>query len=219
MMRLSMNHQKVNAVALIDGNNLIAFLNATRYNKVRMEVDGMEVLEKEDICTIEDIYALPDGIRAELMDGKIYYMAPPSWSHQKISSNLHNQIYNYIKESNGQCEVLAAPFAVFLDDDLNYVEPDISVICDQSKLDEKGCHGAPDWIIEIVSPSSKTRDYMTKLFKYRAAGVREYWIVDSGKQMTTIYSFEKNLVEQYNFGEDMPVGIYNGFLVKQPAAK
>ena len=92
MMRLSMNHQKVNAVALIDGNNLIAFLNATRYNKVRMEVDGMEVLEKEDICTIEDIYALPDGIRAELMDGKIYYMAPPSWSHQKISSNLHNQI-------------------------------------------------------------------------------------------------------------------------------
>ncbi len=86
MMRLSMNHQKVNAVALIDGNNLIAFLNATRYNKVRMEVDGMEVLEKEDICTIEDIYALPDGIRAELMDGKIYYMAPPSWSHQKIST-------------------------------------------------------------------------------------------------------------------------------------
>ena len=77
-MRLASNHRKVNAVDLIDGNNLSVFLNATRYNKVRMEVDCMEVLEKEDICTIEDIYDLPDGIRAELMDGKIYYMAPPS---------------------------------------------------------------------------------------------------------------------------------------------
>ncbi len=172
------------------------------------------VLKKEDIYTIEDIYALPDGIRAELIDGKIYYMVPPSWSHQRISSDLHNQIYNYIKDGNGQCEVLAAPFAVFLDDGSNYVEPDISVICDRSKLDEKGCHGAPDWIIEIVSPGSKTRDYMTKLFKYRIAGVREYWIVDAEKQMTTIYSFEQDLVEQYNFGEDMPVGIYDGLVIR-----
>ena len=184
------------------------------YNLDKKAGDYMDALRKEEIYTIEDIYALPDGERAELIDGKIYYMAPPSWKHQRISSYLHNEIYNYIKDNNGDCEVLAAPFAVFLNkDDMNYVEPDISVICDTSKLDDKGCHGAPDWVIEIVSPSSKPRDYMTKLFKYRAAGVREYWIVDPDKQMVTVYGFEKETVEQYNFDEDVPVGIYEGFSI------
>lgn len=172
----------------------------------------MDALGKEEVYTIDDIYNLPDGERAELIDGQIYYMAPPSWKHQRISGYLHNEIYNYIKGNNGDCEVLAAPFAVFLNkDDMNYVEPDISVICDTSKLDDKGCHGAPDWIIEIVSPGSKPRDYMTKLFKYRIAGVREYWIVDPDKQIVMVYGFEKETVEQYNFGEDVPVGIYEGF--------
>lgn len=179
------------------------------------EVKIMEALRKEALYTIEDIYKLPDGERAELIDGQIYYMAPPSWKHQRISGKLHQQIANYIDSNNGQCEVLAAPFAVFLnDDDKNYFEPDISVICDISKLDEKGCHGAPDWIIEIVSPSSKPRDYLTKLFKYRTAGVREYWIVDPGKDMTTVYSFEQNIVEQYDFDEDVPVGIYESLTIK-----
>ncbi len=175
----------------------------------------MDALKKEEIYTISDIYALPDGERAELIDGQIYYMALPSWKHQKISAYLCSEIYNHIKEREGECEVLAAPFAVFLNkDDINYVEPDISVICDRSKLDDKGCHGTPDWIIEIVSPGSKPRDYMTKLFKYRAAGVREYWIVDPDKKMTSVYSFEKNAVEQYDFDEHIPVGIYEGFTIQ-----
>lgn len=110
---------------------------------------------------------------------------------------------------------MAAPFGAFLnEDDINYVEPDISVICDQSGLDEKGCHGAPDWIIEIVLQSSKTIDYMTKLFKYRTAGVREYWIVDPEKRMISVYGFEKDMVEHRNFGEDVSVGIYDGFSIK-----
>lgn len=135
----------------------------------------MEALKKEDIHTVDDIYELPDGERAELIDGEIYYMSPPSWSHQRISRKLHQAIANYIDQNHGMCEALAAPFAVFLDESgsNHYVEPDISVICDLSKLDEKGCHGAPDWVIEIVSPGSKPRDYMTKLFLYRTAGVRE----------------------------------------------
>lgn len=175
----------------------------------------MDALRKEEIYTVDDIYALPDGKRAELIDGKIYYMAPPSWKHQSISRKLHQLIANYIDSNDGKCEALAAPFAVFLsDDNVNYVEPDISVICDLSKLDDKGCHGAPDWIIEIVSQSSKTRDYMTKLFKYRTAGVREYWIVDPEKQRVTVYFFEKELVEEYSFGTDIPVGIYEGFNIK-----
>lgn len=112
---------------------------------------------------------------------------------------------------------MAASFAAFLDDDdINYLEPDILVICDRSKLDEKGCHGAPDWIIEIVSPSSMSRDYMIKLFKYRTASVREYWIVDPDKRMIMVYGFEKNTVEQYDFGDDVPIGIYEGFSICIP---
>lgn len=175
----------------------------------------MDALRKEEIYTTEDIYALPDGERAELIDGEIYYMSPPGWTHQRISGKLHQAIANYIDRNHGECQVLAAPFAVFLNDDnINYVEPDISVICDGAKLDEKGCHGAPDWIIEIVSQSSKARDYMTKLFKYRTAGVREYWIVDPEKQMVSVYGFETDTVEQYSFGKDVPVGIYEGFSIK-----
>lgn len=106
----------------------------------------MKELKSDRVYTIEDIYSLPDGERAELIDGQIYYMAPPGRTHQKISGKLHQAIANYIDSKAGRCEVYAAPFAVFLnEDDMNYVEPDISVICDISKLDEKGCHGAPDW--------------------------------------------------------------------------
>ena len=134
----------------------------------------MDVLKKQTVYTISDIYALPDGERAELIDGQIYNMMPPGRLHQKISWKLHQAIANYIDSRNGLCEVYAAPFAVFLnDDDINYVEPDLSVIGDLSKLDDKGCHGAPDWVIEIVSSDSRSRDYITKLFKYRTAGVRE----------------------------------------------
>lgn len=175
----------------------------------------MGVLKKEGTHTIADIYALPDGERAELIDGKIYYMVPPSRTHQKISMSLSSEIADYIKRNNGGCEVYAAPFAVFLDkDDINYVEPDISVICDKNKLDDKGCHGSPDWIVEIVSPSSKPRDYMTKLFKYRTAGVREYWIVDPDKERIFVYRFEQDTVDEYLFGNDVPVGIYQDFVIK-----
>ncbi|MCM1542298.1 MAG: Uma2 family endonuclease [Blautia sp.] len=175
----------------------------------------MDALRKEEEYTIEDIYALPEGRHAELIDGQIYDMAPPSWRHQSVSGYLYNEIYNYIKSNHGQCQVLAAPFAVFLNkDNINYFEPDISVICDRSKLDEKGCHGAPDWIIEIVSPSSKQKDYVKKTLKYGTAGVREYWIVDPGKKCVTAYDFEKETMEEYPFGEAVPVGIYEGFAIK-----
>ncbi len=175
----------------------------------------MNALKKDDIYTINDIYTLPDGERAELIDGKIYYMAPPGRTHQRLLFSLSRKIADYIDSENGDCEVNIAPFAVFLnEDDTNYVEPDISVVCDLSKLDEKGCHGAPDWIIEIVSPGNKPMDYFTKLFKYRSSDVREYWIVDPAKEMTTVYRFEKETMGQYSFGEDVPVGIYEGFSIK-----
>ncbi len=175
----------------------------------------MDVLKQEEIYTIDDIYALPDGERAELIDGKIYYMAPPNTKHQRLVGNLFNKICNYIQSNKGACEPFVAPFSVFLNkSDKDYVEPDISVICDKDKLTDKGCNGAPDWIIEIVSPSSKSIDYFTKLFKYRTAGVREYWIVDPMKELVMVYRFEKEVMEQYSFDEEVPVGIYDGFNIR-----
>lgn len=170
-------------------------------------------MAQEKVYTIEDIYNLPDGERAELIDGQIYYMAPPGMKHQRIVSFFTREIGNYIQSNNGDCEVFPAPFAVYLDENTNtYVEPDISVICDKNKLDDKGCKGAPDWVIEIVSPSSRRMDYYTKLFKYRTAGVREYWIVDQDKNSIIVYSFEKEDINLYSFTDEIPVGIYNGEL-------
>ncbi len=172
----------------------------------------MDLLKKDRIYTVEDIYALPEG---ELVEGRLYYMVPPSRTHQKISGRLYQKISNFIDSHGGTCEVYHAPFAVFLNkDDVTYFEPDISVICDLSKLDEKGCHGAPEWIIEIVSPGNKAMDYYTKLLQYQAAGVQEYWIVDPAREQITVYQFENVIVEQYSFGEDIPVGIYEGSSIK-----
>lgn len=166
-------------------------------------------LSQKKIYTIDDIYALPDGERAELIDGQIYYMAPPSRKHQKLIHFFDRTIGNYIQLNNGKCEVYPAPFAVFLNkNDKNYVEPDISVICDSVKLNEKGCVGAPDWIIEVVSPGSKRMDYLTKLFKYRTAGVREYWIVDPDKNRILVYFFETDFMEDFSMDDKVRVNIY-----------
>ena len=105
-------------------------------------------LPKPNTYTVEDIYLLPDGQRAELIDGQIYNMAPPSPLHQKLVALFTTALQNYIKSKGGSCEVYPAPFAVFLNqDDRNYVEPDISVICDPSKMNDRGCNGTPDFII------------------------------------------------------------------------
>ena len=173
-------------------------------------------LLKEDTYTTEYIDNLPEGERAELIDGKIYNMAPPNTRHQEISMEVSVTIRDYIRSNNGKCKVFAAPFAVFLNkDDKTYVEPDISVICDTDKIDDRGCNGAPDWIIEIVSPSSQRMDYFVKLFKYRSAGVREYWIIDPYKETVTVYTFKpEEDYGQYTFDDDVPVGIYEGFSIK-----
>ena len=172
-------------------------------------------LPKEELYTIGDIYSLPEGERAELIDGQIYDMAPPSRHHQEISMELSTAIQSYIRSKKGTCRVYAAPFAVQLDEDSHtYVEPDISVICDPDKLDERGCKGAPDWIIEIVSPASRRMDYYTKLFRYRTAGVREYWIVDPSKNQIIVYDFEHGDMEQFTFQDSIKAGIYEDLFIR-----
>lgn len=168
-------------------------------------------LAQEKIYTIDDIYSLPEGSRAELIDGQIYYMAPPTRNHQKILSFLHAAIYHHIAQNEGDCEVYPAPFAVFLfADDSKYLEPDISVVCDKHKLNDHGCSGAPDWIIEIVSPASRRMDYYTKLSLYRSAGVREYWVADPMKQTVLVYDMEHDSAPAiYSFADSIKANIYD----------
>ena len=169
-------------------------------------------LRKEEIYPTEFIEALPDGERAELINGDIYFMAPPRVRHQRAVMELSFLIKSYINSKKGSCEVFPAPFAVYLNNDAyTYVEPDISVICDKNKLDDKGCNGAPDWVIEIVSQNSKKMDYVIKLFKYKTSGVREYWIVDPEKNRITVYYFEDNFMEEYSFEDKVKVNIYDDF--------
>ena len=170
---------------------------------------------REQVYTTDDIYALPDGERAELIDGQIYMMGTPSRIHQKLVAQLSRIIGNYIGSNHGSCEIHPAPFAVFIKkDDKNYVEPDISVICDKNKLSDRGCEGAPDFIIEIVSPSSRRMDYYKKCTLYAESGVREYWIVDPEKQRTMIYRYEDDAAPMIvPFEQDLAVGIYNDFMI------
>lgn len=172
-------------------------------------------LPKTITYTLKDIYALPDGERAELIDGHIYSMALPNRIHQKILMELCFILNNYVKVQQGSCEVYPAPFAVFIGkDDKNYVEPDVSVICDKSKLTDKGCHGAPDFIIEIVSPSSRKMDYSTKNALYSDFGVREYWIVDPVKERTTVYRYEEDAAPMIvPFSVPITVGIYQDLVI------
>ena len=163
--------------------------------------------------TEEDYYNLPENVRAELIDGEFYYMSAPSRIHQEILNFLNTEINIYIRSKNGICKVYPAPFAVklFEDDSKMIVEPDISVICDPNKLTNRGCTGAPDWIIEIVSPGNSGHDYIYKLNLYAKAGVREYWIVDPRTKKIFIYDLEQAdmKIDSYTFQDKIKVNIYD----------
>ncbi len=167
-------------------------------------------LPQKQLYTAEDYWNLPEGERAELIGGQLYAMAPPNRIHQKLIAQFTKTFGMYIDAQRGNCEVYPAPFAVNLDaNDKNWVEPDISVICDKNKLTERGCSGAPDLIVEIVSSSSRRQDYNLKNGLYATAGVREYWIVDPAKERTTVYHFDNDAAPTiFLFDQDIPVGIF-----------
>lgn len=152
----------------------------------------------QDNYTYADYLSWPEGERWELIDGAPYMMAPPSRIHQEISGELFRQISNYLIDK--PCKVYAAPFGVRLpkgDEKSDFeidtvVEPDILVVCDSSKLDEQGCKGAPDLIIEITSPSSVKNDLLKKFNRYEKAGVKEYWIVEPNGKIVTVFTLGEN---------------------------
>lgn len=177
--------------------------------------DTFMTIEGGKKYTVADIEALPEGERAELIDGEIFVMESPSATHQELLGELYMQIKLHIGQNKGKCRVFLAPFAVYVKDDIhNYMEPDISVICNKNILDDRGCHGAPDWVIEIVSPSTRRMDYVRKLALYSEAGVREYWIVDPMRRNVTVYDFEQDGTPKiYSFTDRVKVGIYEDFAI------
>ena len=169
-------------------------------------------LPQTKVYTEDDYYNLPEDVRAELIEGQlIYNQAAPSTIHQIILGELHTVINNYIKSKSGSCRVFPAPFAVQLHENKKtIVEPDISVICNRDKITEKGCTGAPDWIIEIISPSNSGHDYIRKLNLHADAGVREYWIVDPRIENIFVYYLEQTdfQIGTYTFNDKIKVNIY-----------
>jgi len=154
-------------------------------------IEMNEALANKRSFTADDLDALPEDVRAEVIDGQIFYFAAPKVVHQRLVGKLFIRISNHIAEKAGTCEAVVSPVAVCLDcDDKTLVEPDLIVVCDKDKLHEDACYGAPDLVIEVVSKSTRKRDYGLKMMKYRTAGVKEYWIVDSERRTVMVTCFE-----------------------------
>ena len=154
-----------------------------------------------------------DDERWELIDGMPYAMAAPNRVHQEISGQMSRLIGNFLVGK--PCKVFAAPFDVRLNADTyddTVVQPDIVVICDKAKLDDKGCIGTPDMAIEILSPSTKMRDLILKFRRYLQAGVREYWIVDPDSKTVSVYVLKNGEYAAANYGNDetVPVHVLEG---------
>ena len=160
----------------------------------------------------DDLYwNQPEDRRAELINGTLYDMTPPARMHQGIVTELAYLLKKYIHENDGLCKVYVAPFAVRLNlERTDWVEPDVIVVCDPAKLSDRGCEGAPDLVVEIVSPSSQRRDYITKTALYERSGVREYWIVDPAAGHTMVYRFSSDsaVPDTYAMDDPVPVGIW-----------
>ena len=168
-----------------------------------------------EIISLEQYESLPENRRVEVFEGILYDMASPSQIHQSISMQLSTVINNYILRKKGSCSIFNAPFDVKLSDKpLTIVQPDIMIICDKNKLDGKRCNGAPDFIIEIVSPGNPADDYIRKLYYYKNYGIREYWIVDPRRKTVTVNYFEENLLNiQYSFDSTIKVNIYDDLFI------
>jgi len=162
--------------------------------------------------TLEDYFALPEERRVELIDGVIYDMAAPTLIHQAIGDSLQTWFNNYIREKHGTCRAFTSLVDVQLDcDDRTMVQPDVLILCDLSKARWGRVYGAPDLVVEVLSPSTSKKDRSLKLSKYKRAGVREYWIVDPKRKTVLVYEFEKgDTATLYGFDASVSVGIFDG---------
>jgi len=178
----------------------------------------MESLRKKERYTYADYCTWDDNERWEIIDGVSYAMSPaPSSIHQRTLLELAGQLRDFLKGKT--CEIFVAPFDVRLnaagDDDDDVFQPDILVVCDRAKIDDKGCNGAPDLVIEILSPSTARLDKVLKLNKYQDAGVREYWIVDTDSKTLQVCILEngKYIIKAYDETHTVPVHVLDGCII------
>lgn len=167
---------------------------------------------RQGTYTIDDYYALSEEQRGELIDGVIYDMGSPSVTHQMIAQEIFARLREYVRKNEGPCMPFMAPLDVQLNcDNRTIVEPDVMIVCDKSKITSKRIFGAPDFIIEILSKSTRRKDLTLKLYKYADAGVREYWIIDPDSLLIVVYDLEHDACPVlYNFSSQVPVIIWNG---------
>lgn len=180
-------------------------------------------LPKEERYTLSDALKWDEQEHIELLEGTPIMMAPPSRAHQEISGALFAQLHNYLEGK--KCRVYAAPFAVRLferpgdrpENVDTLVEPDLSVVCDPDKLDDIGCKGAPDLIIEVLSPSTQRHDRLTKYNLYERAGVKEYWIVSPDErtvQVSVLTDGRYRVLEVYTEQDIAKVHVLDGCFIE-----
>ena len=162
--------------------------------------------------TLEDYLSLPDDQRVEMIDGVFYDMAVPTTVHQSVAGFLFKKLLDFVMENKGPCFPFMSPVDVQLDcDDKTVVQPDVLVVCDRSKYRDGRVWGAPDLVVEVLSPSTRRKDMQLKMYKYAGAGVREYWMVDPEKKLVVQYDLEHlEFPAIYNFRSVIPVLIWGG---------
>ncbi|MCL2351375.1 MAG: Uma2 family endonuclease [Firmicutes bacterium] len=172
------------------------------------------------VQTYEDLCLITDDKRYEVIDGVIYAMSPAPWmNHHDLQMYVYREFWNFFKGK--MCKVLSAPVNLFLlaegENDLhkckNVVQPDLLVVCDRSKIIPEGCKGTPDFVMEVLSPSTRKLDLSIKLALYQSFGVREYWVVDPDKKLTMVYQWEDgayNMPDSYPFAARVDSRIFEG---------
>jgi Uma2 family endonuclease len=181
----------------------------------------LSLAEEKSYYTYADVLEWDEDVRAEIIDGELYMMATPARVHQRILMEVSGQLWNFLQGK--PCEVYPAPFGVRLfpqDDqsDDTFVEPDIVVVCDSSKLDDRGCNGAPDLVVEILSPSTARYDRVLKFRKYLEAGVREYWVVNPEEKTVQVHILNNGryITKTYDETDEAPVTVLPGCIIALP---
>ena len=195
-----------------------------RADKSRYEIseEGLPIhprykipVRRQGEYTTDDLDKIPDEIRVELIDGVIYDLASPTSIHQIIAGTVHTIMSNYAAEHGHHCMPYIAPLDVEFDNrKKDRLQPDLLVVCERENEEPESDQHAPDFIMEVMSPSSRRVDMLIKLNRYMRAGVKEYWIVDPEKKTVLVYDFINNdFAHTYTFDDEIPVAISGGDLV------
>lgn len=162
--------------------------------------------------TLDDYYKIPDENRVELIDGVIYDMSAPTSAHQLIAGYIYARLLSHVISQKGDCLPMISPLDVQLDcDNKTMIQPDVIIVCDRDKVINRCVYGAPDFVIEVLSKSTRKKDAIIKLNKYLNAGVKEYWMIDPIKLRVLVYNFdgEDEIPKIYGFTDKVPVRIWD----------